>query len=71
MWDGPGTMVARMGDGNGLPGKGAAGACVLRLTPAALSITVAQTGRCGGRNYAGSYRRDLAQTLADYEFELH
>jgi hypothetical protein len=44
--------------------------CTLRLAPSPLSIRVWQKGTCGGRDYSGSYRRDLAQTLADYEFEL-
>lgn len=76
LWDGPDFMVAKMGDGNGLPlpnpldGPDPDG-CTLRLAPAALSIQVWQMGACGGRDYAGTYKRDLAQTLADYELELH
>lgn len=69
LWDGPNAMVAKMGDANGLP-QGGANACTLRLVPTPLAITVTQTGRCGGHSYAGSYRRDLTQTLADYQFEL-
>lgn len=75
LWDGPDFMVARMGDANGLPlpnpqsGPDPDG-CTLRLAPSPLSIRVWQTGYCGGRNYAGDYRRDLVQTLADYQFEL-
>jgi hypothetical protein len=70
LWGGPNAMVAKMGDANGAPLAGAGG-CTLRLVPTPLAITVTQTGRCGGYGYAGSYRRDLAQTLADYQFELH
>jgi uncharacterized protein YecT (DUF1311 family) len=75
LWDGPDFMVAKMGDGNGLPlarpqGGPDPDGCTLRLAPSALSIRVWQQGQCGGRDYAGTYRRDLDQTLADYEFEL-
>jgi len=69
MWDGPVTMVARMGDANGLPFD--KGDCRLRLATAPLAITVTQSGRCGGASYAGSYRRNLAETTLDYEFDLH
>lgn len=69
MWDGPDFMVARMGDGNGLDlpplETGVPDGCQLRMLPQALSIRVWQKGACGGRDYAGTYRRDLAQTLAD------
>lgn len=75
MWDGPDFMVAMMGDGNGfgLPPleKGVPDGCQLRLLPQALSIRVWQKGYCAGRDYAGAYRRDLAQTLQDYETDLH
>lgn len=75
MWDGPDFMVAKMGDANGLRQPNPQGGpdrdgCTLRLAPSPLSIRVWQKGACGGRDYSGSYRRDLAQTLADYEFEL-
>ena len=76
LWDGLDFMVAQMGDGNGLPlpnpqdGPDPDG-CTLRLAPVALSVRVWQTGYCGGRDYAGVYKRDLTQTLADYELELH
>jgi hypothetical protein len=75
MWDGPDFMVAKMGDANGLPLPNPQGGpdpdgCTLRLAPSPLSIRLWQKGACGGHDYSGSYRRDLAQTLADYEFEL-
>lgn len=70
LWDGPNALVTKMGDANGLPLPKADG-CKLRLVPAALAITVTQTGKCAGHSYAGTYRRDLAQTLWDYEFDLH
>jgi len=75
LWEGPDFMVARMGDANGLPlpkpqGGPDPDGCTLRLAPAALSIRVWQKGACGGRNYAGDFRRDLTQTLADYQVEL-
>lgn len=75
IWDGPDFMVAKMGDANGLPlsnpqsGPDPDG-CTLRMEPAALSMRVWQKGYCGGNNYAGSYRRDVGQALADYESEL-
>ncbi|MBT2185939.1 lysozyme inhibitor LprI family protein [Sphingobium nicotianae] len=71
MWDGQSTLVTRMGDGNGLPFPKPKDTCALRIALSSLSATVSQTGACGGRSYAGTYRRDLAQTLADYEFDLH
>ncbi|MCW1429444.1 hypothetical protein [Novosphingobium sp. JCM 18896] len=67
LWDGPNAMVVKMGDANGAP---LPKACTLRLVPTPLAITVTQTGACDGHSYAGSYRRDLTQTLADYQFEL-
>lgn len=76
LWDGPDFLVAKMGDGNTLPlpnpldGPDPDG-CTLRIAPKALSVQVWQTGYCAGRDYAGVYKRDLAQTLADYELELH
>ena len=74
MWDGPDFMVAKMGDGNGLDlpplVKDVPDGCELRLLPQALSIRVWQKGHCGGRDYAGTYRRDLTQTLADYETSI-
>lgn len=74
LWDGPDFMVARMGDGSGLDlpplEKGVPDGCELRMAPAALSIRVWQKGHCGGRDYAGSYRRDLTQTLAAYELGI-
>ncbi len=69
MWDGPNAMVAKMGDANSLPLPAGDG-CTLRMTPAALAMTVVQKGKCGGRNYAGSYARKLDQTLGDYEVSL-
>lgn len=75
LWDGPDFMVAKMGDANGLPlpnplnGPDPDG-CTLRLAPSPLSMRVWQMGYCGGRDYAGAYRRNLTQTLADYQFEL-
>lgn len=69
MWDGPNAMVAKMGDSNGLPLPAGDG-CTLRMTPAALAMTVVQKGKCAGRNYAGSYARKLDQTLAEYEFSI-
>lgn len=69
MWDGPVTMVARMGDSSGLPFT--KGDCRLRLTTEPLAITVAQIGRCGGASYAGRYRRNLDETTLDYEVDLH
>jgi uncharacterized protein YecT (DUF1311 family) len=75
LWDGPDFMVARMGDGNGLPlpspqeGPEVDG-CTLRLAPSPLSIRVWQKGYCGGADYAGTYRRDLTQVLSAYAFEL-
>jgi uncharacterized protein YecT (DUF1311 family) len=76
LWDGPDFLVAQMGDGNGLPLPNPLGGpdpdgCTLRIAPAPLSMRVWQTGSCGGKDYAGTYRRDLAQTLADYAFELY
>jgi hypothetical protein len=74
MWDGPDFMVAKMGDGSGLelprPEKDVPDGCELRTLPTALSIRVWQKGHCGGRDYAGTYRRDLDQTLADYELSI-
>lgn len=70
LWDGPGTLITQMGDGNGLP-LPKQGGCTLRIALSPLSLSVTQTGSCGGRAYAGTYRRDLAQTLADYEYDLH
>ncbi|MEJ5976941.1 hypothetical protein WG901_09870 [Novosphingobium sp. PS1R-30] len=67
LWDGPNAMVAKMGDANGAP---LPKACTLRLVPTPLAIAVTQTGACDGHSYAGSYRRDLKQTLADYQLEL-
>lgn len=73
MWDGPVTMIAKMGDASGLPfaASGKGGDCRLRLATAPLAMTVTQTGKCGGVSYAGSYRRDLTQTTLDYELDLH
>lgn len=68
LWNGTEGMVSKMGDGNGLPMKDA---CTLWLEPRPLSIRVTQTGRCGGTSYVGTYARQLGETLADYEFDLH
>lgn len=70
MWDGPTTMVARMGDMNGAPFEDG-GDCRLRLATEARAITITQTGRCGGANFAGRYARNLDATLAEYETDLH
>lgn len=70
MWDGPTTMVARMGDMNGLPFE-RGGDCRLRLATEAMAITVTQAGRCGGAKFGGRYARNLDETLADYETDLH
>lgn len=68
LWNGTEGMVSKMGDGNGLPMKDA---CTLWLEPKPLSIRVTQTGRCGGTSYVGTYTRQLGETLADYEVDLH
>lgn len=70
LWDGPQAMVSTMGDANGLP-LGKEDGCTLRLTPEALTITVAQTGACQGHNFAGSYKRLLDENLRSYELELY
>lgn len=74
LWDGPDFMVAKMGEGNGLElppiEAGVKDGCELRLLPASLSIRVWQKGSCGRRDYAGTYRRDLSQILADYETSI-
>lgn len=69
MWDGPTTMVARMGDMNGA--RFERGDCRLRLATEPLAITVSQTGACGGASFAGRYKRNLKETLADYAVDLH
>lgn len=68
LWDGADKMISQMGDGNGLPMKEP---CTLKLALKPLSLQVTQTGRCGGTNYAGSYARQLGETLLDYEVDLH
>lgn len=69
MWDGPDMMVARMGDmyGNPLPD----GECTLWLKTAANSLTIAQTGKCGGYSYVGHYRRQTDDDLSAYEVDLY
>lgn len=69
LWDGPTTMVARMGDANGSPFE--RGDCRLRVVTEALAITVTQTGACGGAFFGGRYKRNLNETLADYAVDLH
>jgi uncharacterized protein YecT (DUF1311 family) len=69
MWDGPDTMMARMGDmyGNPLPD----GECTLWLKTAANAVTIAQVGQCGGYSYVGHYMRQLDDDLSAYEVDLY
>lgn len=70
LWGGPQSIVAIMGDGNGLPLPADDG-CTLRLQPEPLSIRVFQQGACGGRQYEGSYARLLGETLRSYALALY
>lgn len=69
MWDGPDTMVARMGDmyGNPLPD----GECTLWLKTTPNAVTIAQAGKCGGYSYVGHYRRQVDDDLSAYEVDLY
>lgn len=58
-------LSTKLGDGNALLDP--KDPCELRLQFLDLSVQVKQTGKCSGANYAGTYRRDLKDLLANYE----
>lgn len=65
-WQGMDVLTVHLADDVGTY----AGDCAVTMTFSALRAVVTQKGRCGKSKFAGIYRRDLTDQLANYEMSI-